>query len=447
MQQQAEAGAEGLLVGDLIHGGVLGCSETESLAEAADRLVRHRIHALVVDIEAPGGELRVLADTDLLEALASGMDPEQTLVGAVAATEKVTISADEPLAAAAQLMAEHQVTHLLAIEPGSGRPIGVLSSLDVARAVRSRATPPSGGLSMLVAHDGRSGGDDAAALAATLAAGGQASALAAIAVPLPPKLVGDPPLRARGGSPNLGALCDDLHEQADALLERRARPPLEGLRYEPRVLIDESPARALTNLCELERPDLVVAGSTHRGRIGRLLTGTTSERLLNGSPCPVALAPAGYAAQAPERFASVGVGFDGSEDSERALVFAAAMAQRHRAPLKVLAVVERALVGELRVVEQGLNALSGQGLTDVAAERLTEAAEAALERCPSGLNADIEVAHGDPAAVLLDHSKRSIELLVVGSRGYGPLRRTLLGSTSTEVTRGAACPVIVCARG
>jgi nucleotide-binding universal stress UspA family protein len=299
---------------------------------------------------------------------------------------------------------------------------------------------------MVVAHDGRPGGDDAAALARTLAAGEDAAALATIVVPLPPKLVGDPPLRARAGSPDLQALCDDLSEQGGVLLERRARPALQGLRYEARVLLDDSPARALTNLCDLERPDLLIAGSTHRGRIGRSLTGATTDRLLNGSPCPVALAPAGYAAHAPDRLGSVGVGFDGGDDSVRALALAAELALRHRAPLLVLAVAEPAAIGELRVAAQALDALSGRGLTDLAAERLREAAAAALERCPPALRAEVEVAYGSPGDVLLDRSKRTIDLLAVGSRGYGPLRRTLLGSTSTEVARGAACPVVVCPR-
>jgi nucleotide-binding universal stress UspA family protein len=40
-----------------------------------------------------------------------------------------------------------------------------------------------------------------------------------------------------------------------------------------------------------------------------------------------------------------------------------------------------------------------------------------------------------------------LDLLVIGSRGYGPLRAVLLGAVSGRVIRDAACPVIVVPRG
>ena len=52
---------------------------------------------------------------------------------------------------------------------------------------------------------------------------------------------------------------------------------------------------------------------------------------------------------------------------------------------------------------------------------------------------------GDPAAVLAKHGVE-LDLLVIGSRGYGPLRRTLLGGVSAEVMRTAPCPVVVVPR-
>jgi CBS domain-containing protein len=50
--------------------------------------------------------------------------------GALASTEIVTVDIDEPLERAAQLMVEHQVTHLLVVS--GARPVGILSTLDVA---------------------------------------------------------------------------------------------------------------------------------------------------------------------------------------------------------------------------------------------------------------------------------------------------------------------------
>src|SRR5690349_23557801 len=58
-----------------------------------------------------------------------------------------------------------------------------------------------------------------------------------------------------------------------------------------------SPADALHRLSEELEADLVVVGSTNRSRVGRVLPGTTGERLLQESPCAVAIAPLGFATQ------------------------------------------------------------------------------------------------------------------------------------------------------
>jgi nucleotide-binding universal stress UspA family protein len=53
---------------------------------------------------------------------------------------------------------------------------------------------------------------------------------------------------------------------------------------------------------------------------------------------------------------------------------------------------------------------------------------------------------GDRAATALAHRSRHLDLLVVGSRSHGPVRRLLLGSTSTRLVREAACPLLVVPR-
>ena len=59
--------------------------------------------------------------------------------------------------------------------------------------------------------------------------------------------------------------------------------------------------------------------------------------------------------------------------------------------------------------------------------------------------AETKLAEGDPAAVLADQGVE-LDLLVLGSRGYGPVRATLLGAVSAEVMRTAPCPVVVTPR-
>jgi CBS domain-containing protein len=85
--------------------------------------------------ELPGGTLwGVVSDTDLLQA---GQDHDFDIqtAQALAATPALTVESREPLARAVQLMVEHEVAHLIVVERHSKRPIGVLSTLDVARAL------------------------------------------------------------------------------------------------------------------------------------------------------------------------------------------------------------------------------------------------------------------------------------------------------------------------
>ena len=81
---------------------------------------------------------------------------------------------------------------------------------------------------------------------------------------------------------------------ATALLER-LRSSLGDETVEVRAIARASPARGLRELARDEDAGLIVVGSTHVGRAGRVLPGSTAERLLHGSPCPVAVAPKGYA--------------------------------------------------------------------------------------------------------------------------------------------------------
>lgn len=102
-------------------------------------MVTHRVHAILVvahgDEELPRGSLwGIVSDADLLRA-AEAEDVDEQTARTIAATPILTVAADEDLARAAQLMVEHDVSHLIVMEPRSARPFGVLSTLDIARAI------------------------------------------------------------------------------------------------------------------------------------------------------------------------------------------------------------------------------------------------------------------------------------------------------------------------
>src|SRR5215211_913040 len=106
-----------------------------------------------------------------------------------------------------------------------------------------------------------------------------------------------------------------LRRDSEELLER-LRDLHGDVTVEVRAVPNPSPAHGLHELAEREDAGLIVVGSTHTGRAGRVLPGSTAERLLHGAPCPVAVAPKGYAGGTP---AAVGCGFDGSDSAWRAL--------------------------------------------------------------------------------------------------------------------------------
>ena len=71
---------------------------------------------------------------------------------------------------------------------------------------------------------------------------------------------------------------------------------------------------------------------------------------------------------------------------------------------------------------------------------------AALERLPASLRTSGKVALNDPVAALVELS-RDVDLIVCGSRGYGPIRSVLLGGVGHGLLRDARCPVLVVPRG
>lgn len=210
------------------------------------------------------------------------------------------------------------------------------------------------------------------------------------------------------------------------------------------IFFGSSSAQGLRRFIEDSEADLIVVGSSNRGRIGQTLAGSVGQRLLNGSSCPVAVAPRGYRGRPPNRIWAVAVGVDGSRESELALCEAAGLATATDACLELIAVVEPSVVA----YGKGAGALQGiPELQEAVEEIVTRRLRDAAEQVPDSLSAKAVIAHGEPAAELANAARTEDAVLVVGSRAYGPLRRVLLGSVSTELINTATCPVIVVPRG
>jgi CBS domain-containing protein len=124
-------------IAEAMHPGVLTCPLETPLPTVARMMAAYRIHAVVVfgeeSDDVAGAELwGVVSDLDLVKAANAGELEERT-AGGTAVTPVVMVAPQDTLTHAAQLMSEHEITHLVVAEPESSRPIGVISTLDLAR--------------------------------------------------------------------------------------------------------------------------------------------------------------------------------------------------------------------------------------------------------------------------------------------------------------------------
>jgi nucleotide-binding universal stress UspA family protein len=202
-----------------------------------------------------------------------------------------------------------------------------------------------------------------------------------------------------------------------------------------------SAARGLHDLGEAEHPALTVVGSSHVGTIGRVTPGSTAERLLHGAASPVAVVPKDYRTDTHE-IRSIGVAYDGSPESEVALRSAADAARTTGATLRVIRVLDTAAFGTPALMAGPSSALVP---SDVA-QRARKLLDDAIAGLPSDVSAEAVFVDGDPAFELTDQTE-TLDLLVTGSRGYGPLRAVMTGGVTGRLLRDAKCPVIVLPRG
>ena len=187
---------------------------------------------------------------------------------------------------------------------------------------------------------------------------------------------------------------------------RRARNSRDGSRC-ARSRSRPRPPRALTETAEREHADLVVVGSSHRGKVGRVLPGTTAERLLHGAPCAVAVAPRGYAR---DDIRHIGVAYEGSPEAEAALRAAEALALELGAALTVYCVVEPPAVTDSMIA-----AGTGAEWPSVTAKQHgRQLLYYVADHAPQGLRPETVLLHGHAARTDRPPDRR---------RGRSPLRR------------------------
>lgn len=273
---------------------------------------------------------------------------------------------------------------------------------------------------VLVGVDGRPSGRDAIALASRLIDRDGKLTLAHVhSGPMRPSHAVTP-----------GLLREEREASAKLLQRERADSEIDA---ELLSIVGASPGRALHQQAEEQHADLLVVGSCSRGVLGRAMLGDDTRGALNGAPCAIAIASLGYA-EHPTPLAKLGVGYDGSPESKLALQTAREIAQSTRASAAALEVVSLPTYGYAAIVP----ALVTEGLGTLVKE--------ASERMKAlGDDVDGHVVAGLAGEELATFSSQ-VDLLIVGSRGYGPVKRMMFGSTSSYLERHARCSLLVMPR-
>jgi nucleotide-binding universal stress UspA family protein len=230
----------------------------------------------------------------------------------------------------------------------------------------------------------------------------------------------------KGVQPQL--LKEDREASRRLLEEERAVCGIDG---ELQSVIGLSAAAGLHRQAEHQQADLLVVGSCRHGAIGRVVLGDDTRAALNGAPCAVAIASHGYRDHGEP--ARIGVAYDGSPESEAALQAARAIAETTGALVQLR---------QAAFIPSGYSGLYAIDLGDTAKQIINEA-ESRIQQLP-GVSG--KAVYGPPD-MELEAFSNEVDLLTVGSRGYGPLKRLVLGSTANYLARHAGCSLLVLPRG
>jgi nucleotide-binding universal stress UspA family protein len=277
---------------------------------------------------------------------------------------------------------------------------------------------------IIAGFDGSDASHAAVRFASRLADATGGQVVAVTGYPVPQHVIG------KGAADGATAsLVSDARAQADLTL---AELPQDGIAS--RIVRPGGAAQALVEAADELGGDLIVVGTHHSSGPGRLALSTTADRLIHGAPCPVSIVPAGGP---PDRIGTIGVAYDDSDAARSALEYAAGLARALGSRLVLISVVEPFAGGHFETTEDD----------DVRFRNVVaEAAEHAAAALGDDLETEVRTLPGPPGEMLATAAGEGIDLLVAGSRAYGPVRAVLAGSVSRYLADHAPCPLIVVPR-
>ena len=212
----------------------------------------------------------------------------------------------------------------------------------------------------------------------------------------------------------------------------------EGRTIEVKI-VEGRAASGIVQAAESLPADLIVLGARGHGTVEGLVVGSVSGEVVDHAPCPALVV------RTPQ-VRRVLVATDGSEAADRAAAFVADSGLFEAAELRGLSVVDPGLPWWTATSPaEGLVAVEAyEQMLEVARRHADAAARRTAERLGEDVTADAVEVSGDVASTILSEATAwQAEVVVVGTRGLGMVKRTLLGSVSRDVLHHAPMSVLI----
>ena len=238
-------------------------------------------------------------------------------------------------------------------------------------------------------------------------------------------------------------LAEMMKQATRALAELKARSVNRGISVQTNIATG-IPSQQILAVAEAEDVDLIVVGTLGKTGLKHVLLGSTAERVIRASPCPVLAVRAEWSeterggdGSGPAAIKRILVPVDFSDCSLDALEYAAVLAQRAKASVTLLHVLEPVSYGlDFTLTIPGSRARKKEAV----AERLAGVVSAlqALK-----VKAEYVIRGGLPNDSTLETARTiSADMIIMGTHGRRGLSHALYGSVAESVLRNSRCPVL-----
>ena len=231
-----------------------------------------------------------------------------------------------------------------------------------------------------------------------------------------------------------------VREQAEIIQDNARATVGDAALY--RNVASTSAAHGLADLAEDVDAVMVIVGTAQRTGLTQALLGSSTERLLHGAPAPVTVVPPGWRQSAPDRISSIGVAYVDTRDGREALRMAVWVALQIPSRLTLYTVLGQSSERYSYLIGR----TEEQAFWDTARDSFRTALEFAAAGVPPKLEPRAVLLEGAVVESLAALGPDDVDVLVCGSRGYGPVRRVLLGGVSSRLIRRARLPLTVVPR-